>query len=289
MPKTRIEREDDGALVWNGATLLARYRIGDDIERANCPKPYFHPLRTPRGVEVTGFAPPDHVWHSGLTFAFPRVGTHNLWGGGTYTGPEGGYKDLGDHGRIRHEYWHADEQSADSSAISHSTSWMGQNDEHLLAEARTWKVRINEIGLIIDLETVLRNVTKETIELSTPAQRGRPDGGYGGLFVRLCEDFTVDSIYGGNSPVVESGHPSGTLIVHGAAGDGQKVTLGLSFRHASPGAEKWIYRVEEFAAIGWAVAYDEGLVMPAGGELEFKHRLLIADDHVDRAAVEAVL
>ena len=48
------------------------------------PRPYFHPMRTLGGDEVTLYRPHDHVWHKGLSLSLPNVGPENFWGGPTY-------------------------------------------------------------------------------------------------------------------------------------------------------------------------------------------------------------
>lgn len=59
-----ISRED--ALLW-------RYDYGSR------PKPFFHPLCTPRGFCLSLFEPSDHVWHRGLWFAIKFVNGENFW------------------------------------------------------------------------------------------------------------------------------------------------------------------------------------------------------------------
>ena len=287
MPELEFDRRDDVVSVTLGGVTVAEYHATADIAPVDTPKPYFHPLRTPGGVVITDFGPSDHTWHHGLAFAFPRVGPHNLWGGGTYLSPEEGYQVLPDQGRLQHQAWTA----ADATTIAHEVSWRGHGDEPLITESRQWHLRSEGDALVIDLDTVLANATDEPLPLATPAQRGRPDGGYGGLWLRLGEDFAAEALFDDdNSAITESGAESRTLVVHGVTGEGEKVTLGLSFLpNASPGTQKWIYRFDPFSAIGWGVAYDEELELPVGGSLAFGHRLAILDGHVDPDAVRALL
>ena len=50
----------------NGRGLLFRYVYESGVDPAESPKPYFHPLRTLAGEELTLFRPHDHPWHTGL-------------------------------------------------------------------------------------------------------------------------------------------------------------------------------------------------------------------------------
>lgn len=289
MVELEATRDAGGVTVELGGTVVAEYRVDAPVEPVNTPKPFFHPLRTPAGVEITGFAPEDHVWHHGLTFAFPRVGDHNLWGGGTYLSPDEGYRVLDDQGSIRHESWNDAGSDVAAVTIAHRVRWHGHGDELLLTEDRSWTVRAEDEAIVIDLATTLTNATGASISLATPAQRGRPDGGYGGLFLRLGPDFAAEALVGGEEPVTGSGHASRTLVVHGRTGVGEPVTLGLSFVPGGAGEQRWLYRFEPFSAIGWAVAYDTGIELPVGGSARFEHRLVLADGHLEPDAVEALL
>jgi len=212
------------------------------------------------------------------------VGDHNLWGGGTYFGAERGYVVVEDQGSIRHERWL---DSADNQ-IAHQLVWLGHDGELLLREERTWAFSSPSAALAIDFDSTLHNVTDAPLPLQTPAQRGRPDGGYGGLFLRLAEGFTAERLTGDTEEIAESGAASETLVVQGRTADGEAVTLGLSFCDA-PGNRKWLYRFDPFAAIGWAIAYDDGIVLAVGESLSIKHRLVVLDGHVDPSAVRELL
>lgn len=42
-------------------------------------KPYFHPLRTPAGQDITLKRPADHPWHRGLWFSWKKINGVNYW------------------------------------------------------------------------------------------------------------------------------------------------------------------------------------------------------------------
>lgn len=284
---------DERGLLLDGSPV-AHFGLGHGIGPIDTPKPFIHPLRTPAGVTVTGFAPEDHTWHHGLSFAFPRVDAHNLWGGGTYFSPEQGYIVVEDQGRIDHQEW-TSEASGDSGAtLRESVRWIGHEGQSLLDERRTWSFGVAQLegilALVIDFATTLTSATGDDVALQTPAQRGRPDGGYGGLWLRLAEGFAAAAIDGDGVDLSESGGESRTMIVHGVTAAGDKVTLGLAFGdQPRVGHHRWLHRFEPFSAIGWAHAYVDGLTVPANGELAFQHRLVIADGHLDPGAVRALL
>lgn len=284
---------DERELLLDGSSV-AHFGLGHGIGPIDTPKPFIHPLRTPAGVTVTGFAPEDHTWHHGLSFAFPRVDAHNLWGGGTYFSPEKGYIVVEDQGRIEHRGWSSESLGDSDAALQESVHWVGHDGQPLLEEQRSWGFRLEHVSgvpaVVIDFATTLTSATGGDVALQTPAQRGRPDGGYGGLWLRLGEDFAATAIDGDGVDLDQSGGESRTMIVHGVTGEGEKVTLGLAFGdEPRVGHHRWLHRFEPFSAIGWACAYVEGLTVPADGELTFQHRLVIADGHLDPAAVRAAL
>jgi len=289
----RITDHTDGLTVTANDVTIAEYRLGGEIDAVNTPKPHFHPLRTLSGAQVTDFAPEDHPWHQGLQFAFPRVGDHNLWGGGTYFGPDEGYKIVADQGRIAHQRWQHRANEGAQVGWTEELDWSGHNGEPLLAERRTIAVSASgasSAGWILDLAAELSNSTSEELTLATPAQRGRVDGGYGGLFLRLAEGFVPGTLTGESGEITASGARSRTMILSGTTGAGDSVTLGLAFADTEPvGDQTWLYRFEDFPAIGWAGAYENAFTIPVAGSLELRHRLAIYDGIVDVDAVSTDL
>ena len=288
-----ITDHTDGLTVTANDVTIAEYRLGGEIDAVNTPKPHFHPLRTLSGAQVTDFAPEDHPWHQGLQFAFPRVGDHNLWGGGTYFGPDEGYKIVADQGRIAHQRWERRANEGADVGWTEQLDWIGHNGEPLVAETRTIAVSASgasNAGWILDLTAELSNSTSEALTLATPAQRGRADGGYGGLFLRLAEGFVPGTLTGESGEITASGARSRTMILSGTTGAGDSVTLGLAFADTEPvGDQAWLYRFEDFPAIGWAGAYENAFTIPVAGSLELRHRLAIYDGVVDVDAVSADL
>jgi hypothetical protein len=288
--EVRIEHTPTGVDIGIGGALIARYALTSEVSRVDLPKPHFHPLHTRGGVAITGFAPEDHPWHHGLQFAFPRVDGHNLWGGGTFHDLERGYTVIDDHGSMVHVGW----EDATDGRLRERVCWRGSGGEDLIDERRQWTITPVSVddtdGYALELDTELHGLTGEDVALSTPAGRGRPDGGYGGLFLRLGEHFSAEGLHGEDGEITASGSESRTLVVHGRTGEGAAVTLGLSFLDPrAPGTQAWLYRFDPFSAIGWASAYNADLVLPADAPLHFRHRLLVLDGHVDPAAVRAAL
>lgn len=293
MSEIRIAHDGDDRVLSHDDREIARYRVADPgIPALNTPKPYLHPVRTPAGVVVTGFAPDDHPWHHGLSFAFPRVGAHNLWGGGTYFGPERGYEVVEDQGWIAHAEWRdADEANGE---FAHRLEWRGHDGELLLVEERRHRMTAVTVGAttgwMLQLDTVLHNPGDADLPLETPAQRGRVDGGYGGWFLRFAEGFTAAGLTADGRPVTASGAAGSTFVIDGRTAAGEVVTVGMHYGPgSSAGEQRWLYRFDPFSLAGFAVAYDEGLTAPAGGELAFSHRIAVFDGSIDADLLTDVL
>src|SRR5215469_4572387 len=90
-------------LRYQGQTLF-RYVYEPGTAPVESPKPYFHPLKTLAGNEVTVFRPHDHLWHTGLSLTAPNLSKQNFWGGPTYV-RDTGYIQLDNNGSIQHTDW----------------------------------------------------------------------------------------------------------------------------------------------------------------------------------------
>src|SRR5690349_22298379 len=77
-------REGVVELLHDGKQLFRYVYDVSGVDLYESPKPYFHPVRTLAGNEVTIFRPHDHVWHKGIQMTLTDVGGANFWGGPTY-------------------------------------------------------------------------------------------------------------------------------------------------------------------------------------------------------------
>ncbi len=69
-----VEKQDERCQVFIDGNLLTEHVFGGDIAR-----PYCYPLHGPGGVELTNFAPKDHVHHKSLYIAHGEVNGYNNW------------------------------------------------------------------------------------------------------------------------------------------------------------------------------------------------------------------
>ncbi|WP_439563583.1 DUF6807 family protein [Microcella sp.] len=273
-------RSDGNISVVVDGVAIARYVTHPDVPAMQTPKPYVHPLTTRAGHVVTDFAPDDHLWHHGLFFGVPLVADANLWGGWTYFGPERGYELVENQGSIRQRGDAVVEQGADRLSVASTLDWVGQEGEPLLTESRQLEFVAPEATGWWQLSWIstLTNPERDSVSLETPAQGGRPDGGYGGLFFRGAPGLVTNRILGKDGPVDDSGVDSPWLVVHLTANDGSLVTLGCATDQAE--RSRWIIRGGNFSGFGWAFLYDNGLTLGKGESVQLGHRLVVADGHV---------
>jgi hypothetical protein len=161
------------------------------------PKPYFHPLKTLAGNEVSLFRPHDHLWHIGLSMSIANLSEENFWGGPTYT-RESGYVQLNNNGRIQHIDWQEISCNEEVHCVEH-LKWITQTGETWFDEER--HIAISEINpeagyWSLDLSFALVNVSQQPLAFGSPTTEGRPNAGYGGLFWRGPRSFLHGRILG---------------------------------------------------------------------------------------------
>jgi hypothetical protein len=162
-----------------GRDLLFRYVYESGVDPEESPKPYFHPLRTLAGEEVTLFRPHDHPWHTGLAMTSAYLSGENFWGGPTFV-RDRGYIWLENQGRIKHQTWY--EIQSDTSMIE-LLSWISHQEETWIEEERG--ISVGEIETAggcwsLDLSFLLKNVRDRPLIFGSPTTEGRPAAGYGG-------------------------------------------------------------------------------------------------------------
>ncbi|WP_457965924.1 PmoA family protein [Arthrobacter sp. D1-29] len=286
---------DDGTtLAFSaGGQELARYtyRPGDD--QYESPRPYFHPLRTLGGDEVTIARPWDHVWHKGLSWALPNVGKDNFWGGATYT-RETEYANLDNNGAMNHEAFTGITDSDGGITAAEALTWTSQDGKPVIAEKRRFNIRLLEVppageegraAWAILFETEMTNVSPDTIEIGSPTTEGRNNAGYGGLFWRGPRSFTggefrspdgtgADEFMGTRSPwIAFTGQHDVTCRFS---------SIMFVEDSANPGApNQWFARSSMFACLGSAPFFSEVVPLKEGQPLTYRYAVVISDGKAD--------
>jgi|GEM_PF-158396 len=286
---------DDGrSLTFTvGTQDIATYTYLPGDDQYESPRPYFHPLTTLEGDQITISRPWDHVWHKGLSWALPNMGAHNFWGGATYT-RETGYANLDNNGSMNHQAFTKIQDSGTSISAAESLLWTAQpttsseNGEGLTAhplisEQRKFAIQllpaVNAWALLF--ETTMDNVSGSRIEIGSPTTEGRDNAGYGGLFWRGPRSFTggefrsangvgADEFMGTRSPwIAFTGQHDFTC---------RKSSIMFVEDKANPGASnQWFARSSMFACLGSAPFFSEVVPLEVGRPLTYRYAVVIAD------------
>lgn len=294
-----LSYSDDGAaLIFTaGGRQIAKYTYKPTDDQYESPRPFFHPLTTLEGDEVTISRPWDHVWHKGLSWALPNVGDHNFWGGATYTRATG-YADLDNNGAMAHEAFTAIDASGAGITASESLNWSGQDGRPVIAEQRRFNIRLLDVpgvpagGWVLLFEAAMSNISGAEIGIGSPTTEGRDNAGYGGLFWRGPRSFTggefrseqgagTDEFMGTRSPwIAFTGQHDGSC---------RSSTIAFVEDGSNPGApNQWFARSSMFACLGSAPFFSEVVPLREGQSITYRYAVVIADGSVDEDSAAAL-
>jgi hypothetical protein len=273
-------------LTHDGADLV-RYVYRPWDAQLESPRPYLHPLRTLGGDTVSLYRPHDHVWHKGIAWSLPNVGTANFWGGPTYVRDQG-YRQLDNDGATVHRAFDLVACSPDRIAVAERLSWVTAQGEAWFSERRRLRVTAapGRGAWTLVFETSFTNLTGAPVPLGSPTTEGRPDAGYGGLFWRGPRSFSGGRVYGegreGGDDMMGVRSPwMGFVGRH----DGTDRASGLVFVDApdNPGHPvRWFVRSGIFACVCPAPFFDEVVHAEPGAALGYRYAVVVADGDHDR-------
>lgn len=287
-----IHTYDDSIELHYAERLLFRYVYVPRTAQRESPKPYFHPLCTLAGNEVTLFRPHDHVWHTGLAMTSAHVSGHNFWGGPTYI-RDRGYVQLDNNGQIRHDGWDEIRCDNDGAVLTERLHWISIAGDLLIAEQRS--IAVTEIRpdagyWALDLTFRLENVTAETLVFGSPTTNGRPMAGYGGLFWRGPRSFLHGEIVaGGGLEGPEVMGKAAPWLAYAGRHDGndQQSTLLFADDPGNPRfPNKWFVRNDPYACVSCSFMFDEEYPLPPAGALALNYRVVLADGVWSRERIE---
>jgi len=286
---------DGAAAVTDGELELFRYVYQPGTPQFESPKPYLHPMRTRGGLPISLFRPWDHVWHKGLSWSLPVVDDENFWGGPSFVQGQG-YVQLPNDGAQQHRRIVRCELVDGAAAFAHELDWITQDGRTIFDEARTLAARVlDDNTWALTFETRMTNTTGADIAIGSPTTRGRDNAGYGGLFWRGPRSFTDGLL------VTASGTGTGDDVRGarhewmGYAGrhDGVDATSLMVMVDAAQNPQhppQWFARSAEFAALNPAPFFSEEVKVPAGGSVQFRYAVGVADaDHEAAVGLAATL
>lgn len=303
MTLTLIHHYNRAVEVGYARQPLFTYVYVPDMPQSESPKPYFHPLNTLGGNELSCYRPYDHPWHKGLQMTVahlrtPSVEAQNFWGGGSYVHGRG-YVQLPNNGSMLHGEWRAVELQDDAVLLSHSLNWITEGGDRWIGEER--QIRVSDVDedesrYNLDFQTSLTNVWREELLFGSPTTAGRPQAGYGSLFWRGPRSFTQSGkirTAGGLSTddVPESeimGSSSAWLAYegrHDVSGNRSALVFldhPANLRHPT----QWFVRRDPYACVSFAFSFDEEYSLAPGASLTMKYRIVVCEGEVSEKWVE---
>jgi hypothetical protein len=286
-PGLRLIHEYGSSLrVFHSGQRLFCYVYEPVEPRLESPRPYFHPMWTLGGDEVSLYRPHDHVWHKGLAWSLPNVGEANFWGGPTYIRGRG-YTQLRNNGTMRHQGFDALEASAERVRVAHRLAWVTEQDHTWFVERRSFTVTAQPEARAWTMvfTTSLRNVSDGEIVIGSPTTQGRENAGYGGLFWRGPRSFaggrveTPDAAGGDELMGVRA---SWMAYTGSHDGHGRRSTLLIVDAPENPGhPTQWFVRTQPFACLGSAPFFSAELAAAPGEELTRRYAVVVAETDPD--------
>ncbi|GHO50695.1 PmoA family protein [Ktedonospora formicarum] len=277
-------------MSYQGQTLF-KYTYASKNPSVESPRPYFHPLRTLAGNEVSLFRPYDHLWHIGLTMNIANLSGENFWGGPTYVRGQG-YVQLNNNGHIQHTDWQ-EITCDDTVRCIEQLQWLAHTGETWLHEER--QIVVSDINpdagyWSLDLAFRLVNVTQQSLSFGSPTTEGRPDAGYGGLFWRGPRSFLNGNILGadGLEGPDAMGKRSPWLAFSGKHdGNSAQSTIVFIDQPENPQyPNKWFVRNVPYACISCSFMFDEYFDLQPNEELALTYRVVFGNGIWSRVQIE---
>lgn len=273
---------------------LLHYVFVSHEDASESPRPYFCPIYTLAGDDITAFRPYDHPWHVGLSMTWAYLNDENFWGGNTYIHGEG-YKPLDNVGQTKHISWNQVDCQQQHVHLDHNLQWITNTGDVWLSERRQINISTDtasngEWSLLMQM--AFQNVSRETLQIGSPLTRGRPLAGYGGLFWRGPRSFTGAKLFSakhdGEAIVT---HPKEWVAFSGPHdGTGNHSTVIFIDSPLNPRyPTKWWGRNEQFAGISSSFVYDEVYDLKPGDELRLSYRVVICNGERDRHEVSQIV
>lgn len=285
-PGLHLDHEHGRSLrVRHGApagTELLRYVYAPWDPQLESPRPYFHPIRTLSGHLVSLYRPHDHVWHKGIAWSLPNVGSENFWGGVTFRRDEG-YVQLPNNGATVHRGFDSLDAGNERIAVRERLDWVTQAGEHWFSEQRWFTVSLVDDAWLLSYRTTFTNVSGKPVTFGSPTTEGRPNAGYGGLFWRGPRSFTGGTVYtpdqtGGDDLMGVRAPWLALAGRHDDHGGASTLVFVDSVRNsAADDHVQWFVRSTPFAAVCPAPFFDVEVAVPDGDGLSFEYAVIVAD------------
>jgi hypothetical protein len=263
-----------------GAPVLWTYTYGGK------PKPFFHPVTTPKGHLVTINEPHDHIWHRGLWFTLKYVNGINFWEEPKQEGEEAnGVQTTLLPPTIQHG-------PAGEVFLESRLSWNAPDGSTPFLEDRLLAYRpLDHDSYALDWDITLTPQFEVTLD-RTPYGAFGPWGGYSGLTLRGNRNWQNTRLLFADGTTTDRplGHPANWADLSGIFDGGFQQHGGIALfdhpenrRHPSP----WYGSTGAGHYFNAAIVFHEPLILQEGETLRLRYRALIHDGQWDAERLNA--
>jgi len=255
-------------------------------------KPYFHPLRTPAGHDLTLERPADHPWHRGLWFSWKTINGINYWEEDVEAGVSEGRSII-----QQVESQLNDDHSARITIHITYRDTIGPT----IREQRTLHIDppLASPGYTINWEHSFTALKDVELELEKPAKHGGVQwGGYAGLSFRgaaTLQDplFRASNGWSNAADTTGYGEKATWMDMTGSVGSDSLQLAGITIfdhpanpRYPSP----WYiwYAAGKHLFFTPSLLFDGPLTLQKGEELELKYQTFIHDGKPTVQQIEAI-
>lgn len=243
------------------------------------PKPFFHPLCTPAGHELTIFEPSDHVWQRGLWFAPKFINGSNFWEEKEH--PWGAQVTRAPLNVLCHAATSvAGSADANTIHVESDVAWTGTDGVAIIDESRTFTHRpLDQDAYTLDFTFALTPRVDVTVD-RTP-YNGKW-GGYGGFAFRGNRNWLNTKLLfdDGTTSDRPTPKPSKWCDLTGLIDGGRSQYAGIAIfdhpenpRHPVP----WYGGTGPNHYFNAAMFFHEPMTWPAGKPLTLQYRVLVHD------------
>lgn len=246
-------------------------------------KPYFHPLSTTSGINLTGLRPDDHPWHRGMWFSWKYINGVNYWEESRETGLSDGRTS------IIHFRSQVSKDKTTSIHLRLSYAPAGETTP-VLIESR--KIRISPPDsngvYTVDWESefIAGALQVKFDRTPIPGEEGEKNwGGYAGLSLRMNQQ-------------VNGGTFQNSEGLEGEGGAHRKPATWMSYAPPQGGfvlfmdhpqninyPNKW-YISEKMGYFSPAIVHDAPYVLAPGKSLNLQHRVVVAPEVLERSEIK---
>ncbi|MBX9472498.1 DUF6807 family protein [Microcella sp.] len=252
----------------------------DAREQQGSPRPWLHPITSPAGVVATDDQPDDHPWHRGLSLAVANVALddgsglaappHNFWGGPTFV--EGDYVQLANNGSQK-----LIERRLDHGSARETLAWRTVEGRTIVHESRRITAAVvSPTATRLQWQSSLTGTTSAAVRFGSPTTAGRPQAGYGGLFVRGARALLGAEVLLDGAPV----DPSAAMGARAdwAALRSPGLTIALASDPANPvSPAPWFVRVDPVVMLCAAPFFHAEWRLEPGETVTWRWTVLVVD------------